>query len=109
VSEQEPLHPIDVTSQLHAAELLKCGPQVDNTTVFGMRPLFGSTPGLRPAHREPQVRHRLARRLDHGGLIERYIYGSLHLKATASLHALAKLPCPEHCNEARLALRARAL
>lgn len=73
----EPLHPLDVTFLLHAAELLDGDPQVDD---YG--PLYAA------------VARGDARAL------ERDIYGSLFLKAAALLQTLAKLPCLEHSNEA---------
>ncbi|MER6639032.1 fic family toxin-antitoxin system, toxin component [Streptomyces microflavus] len=73
----EPLHPLDVTFLLHAAELLPGDPQVDD---YGM--LYAAVARVN------------ARALD------RAIYGSLYLQAGALLQTLARLPCLEHSNEA---------
>lgn len=70
-------HPLDVTFLLHAAELLDGDPQVDD---YG--PLYAAVARV------------------NARAMERAIYGSLHLKAAALLHTLAKLPCLEHSNEA---------
>ena len=94
MSEQEPLHPIDVTFLLHAAELLEGDPQVDD-----LGPLYAAVARV------------------NARALERDIYGSLYLKAAALLHTLARLPSLEHSNEAfawhaseaYLALNARAL
>ncbi|MER6406064.1 fic family toxin-antitoxin system, toxin component [Streptomyces viridosporus] len=94
MSEQEPLHPIDVAFLLHAAELLEGDPQVDD-----LGPLYAAVARV------------------NARALERDIYGSLYLKAAALLHTLARLPCLEHSNEAfawhateaYLALNARAL
>lgn len=77
MSEQESLHPIDVTFLLHAAELLEGDPQVDD-----LGPLYAAVARV------------------NARAMERDIYGSLNLKAAALLHTLAKLPCLEHSNEA---------
>ncbi|MHC3455666.1 fic family toxin-antitoxin system, toxin component [Streptomyces prasinus] len=90
----EPLHPLDVTFLLHAAELLDGDPQVDD-----LGPLYAAVARVN------------ARAMEHD------IYGSLYLKAGALLQTLAKLPCLEHSNErfawhaaeAYLILNARAL
>ncbi|MFI8093570.1 fic family toxin-antitoxin system, toxin component [Streptomyces sp. NPDC086080] len=77
MSEQEPLHPIDVTFLLYAAELLGGDPQVDD---YG--PLYAAAARV------------------NARAMERDIYGSPYLKAAALLHTLARLPCLEHSNEA---------
>ncbi|MFH8446092.1 fic family toxin-antitoxin system, toxin component [Streptomyces sp. NPDC018026] len=77
MSEQESLHPLDVTFLLHAAELLDADPQVDD---YG--PLYAAVARV------------------NARALERDIYGSLHLKAAALLHTLARLPSLEHSNEA---------
>ncbi|MFG2793385.1 fic family toxin-antitoxin system, toxin component [Streptomyces sp. NPDC048419] len=77
MTQSEPLHPLDVTFLLHAAELLAGDPQVDD---FG--PLYAAVARV------------------NARAMERDIYGSLHLKAAALLQTLAKLPCLEHSNEA---------
>ncbi|MFJ5264834.1 fic family toxin-antitoxin system, toxin component [Streptomyces sp. NPDC088387] len=77
MTEPEPVHPLDVTFLLHAAELLDGDPQVDD---FG--PLYAAVARVN------------ARAMEHD------IYGSVHLKAAALLHTLAKLPCLEHSGEA---------
>ncbi|GJF22609.1 fic family toxin-antitoxin system, toxin component [Streptomyces sp. HO565] len=74
---EEPLHPLDVTFLLHAAELLDGDPQVDD---YG--PLYAAVARV------------------NARAMERDIYGSLHLKAAALLQTLVKLPCLEHSNEA---------
>lgn len=76
-NEPGPIHPLDVTFLLHAAELLPGDPQVDD---YG--PLFAAVARVN------------ARALD------RDINGSLYLKAAALLQTLARLPCLEHSNEA---------
>ncbi|MEU1199986.1 fic family toxin-antitoxin system, toxin component [Streptomyces sp. NPDC005813] len=70
-------HPLDVSFLLHAAELLEGDPQVDD-----LGPLYAAVARV------------------NARAMERDIYGSLHLKAAALLHTLAKLPCLEHSNEA---------
>ncbi|MDQ1013195.1 prophage maintenance system killer protein [Streptomyces sp. V4I23] len=77
MTQPEPVHPLDVTFLLHAAELLDGDPQVDD-----LGPLYAAVARVK------------ARAMD------RDIYGSLHLKAAALLQTLAKLPCLEHSNEA---------
>lgn len=77
MTQNEPLHPLDVTFLLHAAELLPGDPQVDD---YGM--LYAAVARVN------------ARALD------RAIYGSLYLQAGALLQTLARLPCLEHSNEA---------
>ncbi|MER7742531.1 fic family toxin-antitoxin system, toxin component [Streptomyces sp. NPDC096538] len=77
MTEQEPLHPLDVTFLLHAAELLDGDPQVDD---YG--PLYAAVARV------------------NASAMERDIYGSLHLKAAALLQTLARLPCLEHSNDA---------
>ncbi|MDX3803279.1 fic family toxin-antitoxin system, toxin component [Streptomyces sp. AK04-3B] len=77
MSEQEPLHPLDVAFLLHAAELLDGDPQVDD---YG--PLYAAVARV------------------NARAMERDIYGSLYLKAAALLHTLVRLPCLEHSNEA---------
>ncbi|MFI9765156.1 fic family toxin-antitoxin system, toxin component [Streptomyces sp. NPDC051963] len=77
MTQPEPLHPLDVTYLLHAAELLEGDPQVDD---YG--PLYAAAARVN------------ARAMEHD------IYGSLHLKAGALLQTLAKLPCLEHSGEA---------
>jgi death-on-curing protein len=77
VTQPEPFHPLDVMFLLHAAEQLDGDPQVDD---YG--PLYAAVG-----------------RVNARGL-ETDIYGSLHLKAAALLHTLAKMPCLEHSNEA---------
>ncbi|GAA3485596.1 hypothetical protein GCM10018966_101290 [Streptomyces yanii] len=77
MTQNDPLHPLDVTFLLHAAELLPGDPQVDD---FG--PLYAA----------------VARA--NAKAMERDIYGSLHLKAAALLQTLARLPCLGHSNEA---------
>ncbi|MBP0456673.1 fic family toxin-antitoxin system, toxin component [Streptomyces montanisoli] len=72
----EPLHPLDVTFLLHAAELLEGDPQVDD-----LGPLYAAVARV------------------NARAMERDIYGSLHLKAGALMQTLAKLPCLEHSNE----------
>ncbi|WP_329460581.1 fic family toxin-antitoxin system, toxin component [Streptomyces sp. NBC_01497] len=73
----EPPHPLDVTFLLHAAELLAGDPQVDD---YG--PLYAATARVN------------ARAMEHD------IYSSPHLKASALLQTLARLPCLEHSGEA---------
>ncbi|MFD8396394.1 fic family toxin-antitoxin system, toxin component [Streptomyces sp. NPDC059680] len=77
MTQPEPLHPLDVTFLLHAAELLDGDPQVDD---YG--PLYAAVARV------------------NARAMERDIYGSLYLKAAALLQTLAKLPCLEHSNEA---------
>ncbi|MCX5563650.1 fic family toxin-antitoxin system, toxin component [Streptomyces sp. NBC_00038] len=77
MTQPEPLHPLDVTFLLHAAELLNGDPQVDD---YG--PLYAAVARV------------------NARAMERDIYGSLYLKAAALLQTLAKLPCLEHSNEA---------
>ncbi|CAM5246681.1 MULTISPECIES: hypothetical protein [Streptomyces] len=77
MTQNEPLHPLDVTFLLHAAELLPGDPQVDD---YGT--LYAAVARVN------------ARALD------RAIYGSLHLQAGALLQTLVRLPCLEHSNEA---------
>jgi prophage maintenance system killer protein len=76
VTQPEPLHPLDVTFLLHAAELLDGDPQVDD-----LGPLYAAVARV------------------NARAMERDIYGSLYLKAGALLQTLAKLPCLEHSNE----------
>ncbi|KQX27647.1 fic family toxin-antitoxin system, toxin component [Streptomyces anulatus] len=77
MTHNEPLHPLDVTFLLHAAELLPGDPQVDD---------YGT---LYAAVARVNAR-----------ALERDIYGSLYLQAGALLQTLARLPCLEHSNEA---------
>jgi prophage maintenance system killer protein len=77
VTPNEPLHPLDVTFLLHAAELLPGDPQVDD---YG--PLYAAVARVN------------ARALEHD------VYGSVHLRAAALLQTLVRLPCLEHSNEA---------
>ncbi|WOP07070.1 fic family toxin-antitoxin system, toxin component [Streptomyces cyaneofuscatus] len=77
MTQNEPLHPLDVTFLLHAAELLPGDPQVDD---------YGT---LYAAVARVNAR-----------ALERDIYGSLYLQAGALLQTLARLPCLEHSNEA---------
>ncbi|QER90363.1 fic family toxin-antitoxin system, toxin component [Streptomyces tendae] len=77
MTDQQPLHPIDVTFLLHAAEILDGDPQVDD---YG--PLYAAAARV------------------NAKAMKRDIYGSLHLKAAALLQTLARLPCLEHSNEA---------
>ncbi|MFF3878664.1 fic family toxin-antitoxin system, toxin component [Streptomyces sp. NPDC001978] len=77
MTQREPLHPLDVTFLLHAAELLPGDPQVDD---YG--PLYAAVARV------------------NARALERDIYGSLHLKAAALLQTLVRLPCLEHSNEA---------
>ncbi|MEV7077899.1 fic family toxin-antitoxin system, toxin component [Streptomyces sp. NPDC093516] len=77
MTQHEPLHPLDVTFLLHAAELLPGDPQVDD---YG--PLYAAVARV------------------NARAMERDVYGSLHLKAAALLQTLARLPCLEHSNEA---------
>lgn len=77
MTQPEPVHPLDVTFLLHAAELLDGDPQIDD---YG--PLYAAVARV------------------NARAMERDIYGSLHLKAAALLQTLAKLPCLEHSNEA---------
>ncbi|MFE7778512.1 fic family toxin-antitoxin system, toxin component [Streptomyces sp. NPDC057445] len=77
MTQSEPVHPLDVTFLLHAAELLDGDPQVDD-----LGPLYAAVARV------------------NARAMERDIYGSLPLKAAALLQTLAKLPCLEHSNEA---------
>ncbi|MER5688533.1 fic family toxin-antitoxin system, toxin component [Streptomyces sp. NPDC002205] len=77
MTQPEPIHPLDVTYLLHAAELLDGDPQIDD---YG--PLYAAVARV------------------NAQAMDRDIYGSLHLKAAALLQTLAKLPCLEHSNEA---------
>ncbi|MFI8235399.1 fic family toxin-antitoxin system, toxin component [Streptomyces sp. NPDC085900] len=77
MTQHEPLHPLDVTFLLHAAELLPGDPQVDD---YG--PLYAAVARV------------------NARALERDVYGSLHLKAAALLQTLVRLPCLEHSNEA---------
>ncbi|WP_369192379.1 fic family toxin-antitoxin system, toxin component [Streptomyces sp. R08] len=77
MTQHEPLHPLDVTFLLHAAELLPGDPQVDD---YG--PLYAAVARV------------------NARALERAIYGSLYLKAAALLQTLVRLPCLEHSNEA---------
>ncbi|MEU9918352.1 fic family toxin-antitoxin system, toxin component [Streptomyces sp. NPDC051001] len=77
MTQNEPLHPLDVAFLLHAAELLPGDPQVDD---YG--PLYAAVARVN------------ARALEHD------VYGSLHLRAAALLQTLVRLPCLEHSNEA---------
>ncbi|MHC3475426.1 fic family toxin-antitoxin system, toxin component [Streptomyces sp. 7R007] len=76
MTQPEPLHPLDVSFLLHAAELLDGDPQVDD---YG--PLYAAVARV------------------NARAMQRDIYGSLHLKAAALLQTLARLPCLEHSNE----------
>jgi death-on-curing protein len=64
---------LDVSFLLHAAERLPGDPQVDD-----LGPLFAATARVQ------------AHAMDHD------VYGSVHLKAAALLHTLARLPSLEH-------------
>ncbi|KMS86511.1 MULTISPECIES: toxin Fic [Streptomyces] len=77
MTQDEPLHPLDVAFLLHAAELLPGDPQVDD---YG--PLYAAAGRV------------------NARAMERDIYGSVYLKAAALLQTLVKLPCLEHSNEA---------
>ncbi|MBT2430390.1 fic family toxin-antitoxin system, toxin component [Streptomyces sp. ISL-112] len=77
MTQNEPLHPLDVTFLLHAAELLPGDPQVDD---------YGT---LYAAVARVNAR-----------ALERDIYGSVYLQAGALLQTLVRLPCLEHSNEA---------
>ncbi|MFJ9539258.1 fic family toxin-antitoxin system, toxin component [Streptomyces sp. NPDC101225] len=77
MTQPEPLHPLDVTFLLHAAELLDGDPQVDD---YG--PLYAAVARV------------------NAKAMERDIYGSPYLKAAALLQTLARLPSLEHANEA---------
>ncbi|MGV9453175.1 fic family toxin-antitoxin system, toxin component [Streptomyces sp. NPDC003635] len=77
MTQHEPLHPLDVTFLLHAAELLPGDPQVDD-----LGPLYAAVARVN------------ARALEHD------VYGSVYLKAAALLQTLVRLPCLEHSNEA---------
>lgn len=77
MTQSEPLHPLDVTFLLHAAELLPGDPQVDD---------YGT---LYAAVARVNAR-----------ALERDIYGSVYFKAAALLQTLVRLPCLEHSNEA---------
>lgn len=77
MTQREPLHPLDVTFLLHAAELLPGDPQVDD-----LGPLYAATARV------------------NARALERDVYGSLYLKAAALLQTLSRLPCLEHSNEA---------
>lgn len=77
MTQPEPLHPLDITFLLHAAELLDGDPQVDD-----LGPLYAAVARV------------------NASAMERDIYGSVHLKAAALLQTLAKLPCLEHSGEA---------
>jgi prophage maintenance system killer protein len=77
VTENAPIHPLNVTFLLHAAELLPRDPQVDD---YG--PLYAAVARV------------------NARALEREIYGSLYLKAAALLQTLVRLPCLEHSNEA---------
>ncbi|MFI9770337.1 fic family toxin-antitoxin system, toxin component [Streptomyces sp. NPDC052415] len=72
-----PLHPLDVSFLLHAAELLPGDPQVDD-----LGPLYAAVARVN------------ARALEHD------VYGSVYLKAAALLQTLVRLPCLEHSDEA---------
>jgi death-on-curing protein len=76
VTHPEPLHPVDVSFLLHAAELLDGDPQVDD-----LGPLYAAVARV------------------NAGAMGRDVYGSLYLKAAALLQTLASLPCLEHSNE----------
>ncbi|MER7927281.1 fic family toxin-antitoxin system, toxin component [Streptomyces sp. NPDC096057] len=77
MTQHDPLHPLDVTFLLHAAELLPGDPQVDD---YG--PLYAAVARV------------------NARALERDVYGSLFLKAAALLQTLVRLPCLEHSNEA---------
>ncbi|WFB88533.1 MULTISPECIES: fic family toxin-antitoxin system, toxin component [Streptomyces] len=77
MTQHGPLHPLDVTFLLHAAELLPGDPQVDD-----LGPLYAAVA-----------------RVDARAL-ERDVYGSVYLKAASLLQTLVRLPCLEHSNEA---------
>jgi death-on-curing protein len=77
VTQHDPLHPLDVTFLLHAAELLPGDPQVDD---YG--PLYAAVARV------------------NARALERDIYGSLYLRAAALLQTLVRLPCLEHSNDA---------
>jgi prophage maintenance system killer protein len=76
VTQPEPLHPLDITFLLHAAELLDGDPQVDD-----LGPLYAAVARV------------------NARAMERDVYGSLHLRAGALLQTLVRLPCLEHSNE----------
>lgn len=77
MTQNDPLHPHDVTFLLHAAELLPGDPQVND---FG--PLYAAVARVN------------VRAMEHD------IYGSLYLKAASVLQTLAKVPPLEHSGEA---------
>ncbi|MCX5097155.1 fic family toxin-antitoxin system, toxin component [Streptomyces sp. NBC_00365] len=77
MTQHDPLHPLDVTFLLHAAELLPGDPQVDD---YG--PLYAAVARV------------------NARALERDIYGSLYLRAAALLQTLVRLPCLEHSNDA---------
>lgn len=77
MTQPDPLHPLDVTFLLHAAELLEGDPQVDD-----LGPLYAAVARV------------------NARAMERDVYASLPLKAGALLQTLAKLPCLEHSGEA---------
>ncbi|MFE1879643.1 fic family toxin-antitoxin system, toxin component [Streptomyces diastatochromogenes] len=77
MTQNDPLHPLDVTFLLHAAELLPGDPQVDD-----LGPLYAAVARV------------------NARAMERDIYGSLYLKAAALLQTLAKLPPLEHSGDA---------
>ncbi|MFF4828346.1 fic family toxin-antitoxin system, toxin component [Streptomyces sp. NPDC001312] len=77
MTQNDPLHPLDVTFLLHGAELLPGDPQVDD---YG--PLCAAVARV------------------NARAMERDIYGSVYLKSAALLQTLARLPSLEHSNEA---------
>ncbi|GAA1377771.1 fic family toxin-antitoxin system, toxin component [Streptomyces beijiangensis] len=77
MTQPEPLHPLDITFLLHAAELLDGDPQVDD-----LGTLYATVARV------------------NARAMGRDVYGSVHLKAAALLQTLAKLPCLEHSGEA---------
>ncbi|MER7975133.1 fic family toxin-antitoxin system, toxin component [Streptomyces sp. NPDC096080] len=77
MTQHDPLHPLDVSFLLHAAELLPGDPQVDD-----LGPLYAAVARV------------------NARALERDVYGSVHLKAAALLQTLARLPCLEHSCDA---------
>ncbi|MEU9979429.1 fic family toxin-antitoxin system, toxin component [Streptomyces sp. NPDC051014] len=77
MTQHEPLHPLDVSFLLHAAESLPGDPQVDD-----LGPLYAAVGRV------------------NARALQRDVYGSLYLKAGALLQTLVRLPCLEHSNEA---------
>ncbi|MFD7555803.1 fic family toxin-antitoxin system, toxin component [Streptomyces sp. NPDC059835] len=77
MTQQEPLHVIDVPFLLHAAELLPGDPQVDD-----LGPLYAAVGRV------------------NARAMQQDIYGTVFLKAAALLETLARIPCLEHSNDA---------